>query len=189
MLSAETAEAFTEVLAQQAKPKGLSLHDLTDELLALDTLAEMDQGEWTDEHDALGKELFEKIARKTDGAWEYRLLLKKRAENAKEYANAILAKAKREEARADTLDTYIMAEMERSGRGFLEGERWKIRAQKNSTPALVIEVLPAALPPEYQKPPVPVVIEANTAAIVAALKAGVEVTGCSLSYGKHLRAS
>lgn len=187
MLSAETAEAFTDVLAsQRPKRKSLSLSDLTDEMLALDALAAMDSGEWTDEHQALADELGGKLATKADDFWEYRLTLRADAERAKEYAKAIREKADRLQQRVEWLDGYAMREMERSGRPFLKGSVWEIRKQANPA-TVVVDAMPAALPLEFQRV-IPEVIEVDKRALGEALKAGLEVEGCRLEHSFHLRA-
>ena len=187
MLSAESSEAFTEVLAsQRPKRKSLSLSDLTDEMLALDSLAALDDGEWTDEHQELADELGAKLATKADDFWEYRLTLKADAERAKEYAKAIREKSDRLAKRVEWLDGYAMREMERSGRPFLKGSVWEIRKQQNPA-AVVVDCLPAALPLEFQRV-VPEVIEVDRKALGEALKGGAEIEGARLEYSFHLRA-
>lgn len=186
-LTQEQSEAFTAALATVPKRQRLSLSDLTDEMLALDALAAMDEGEWSDEHEALANVLATKLAQKADDFWEYRLTLKRDAEAAKAYADEVAAKAKRLAQRQEWLDGYALREMERSGRPFLKGDRWEIRAQRNSTPSVLIEVLTDKLPAEFIRV-VPEVREPDRVAIATALKAGATIEGCALEYGKHLRA-
>jgi hypothetical protein len=186
MLSAETSAAFVDVLKTEPKPKTLSLADYTDEMLALDSLAAMDDGEWSDEHQALADELGEKLAKKADDFWRYRLTLKADAERAKEYAKAVREKADRLAKRVEWMDGYAMREMERSGRPFLKGDIWEVRKQQNPA-AVVVDCLPAALPLEFQRV-VPEVIEVDRKALGEALKAGAEIEGARLEYSFHLRA-
>lgn len=166
--------------------KLLSMRDLTDEMLALDDLAAMDEGEWSDEHEALAVELASKLASKTDDFWEYRLTLKSNAERASEYAKSVAAKAASLQKRIEWLDRYMLAELQRNGRGFVKGDVWEVRMQRNP-PTVVLDVLPAALPPEFQRI-VPAVVEADRKKLAAALKDGAEIEGVHLSQSYHLRA-
>lgn len=186
-MSTETTEAFTTILAAQPKRQRLSLRDLTDEMLALDALAAMDLGEWTEEHEALGDELATKLAAKTDDFWEYRLTLKADAERATAYAKEVREKADRLLKRVEWLDRYLLVELERNGRGFVKGDVWEVRRQANPV-SVVVEVLPTALPAEYQRT-IPAVVEADKKALSAALKAGTVIEGVRLAEPTyHLRA-
>lgn len=169
------------------KRQRLSLADLTDEMLALDGLAALDDGEWSEVHQELADDLAVHLAQKADNFWEYRLTLKADAERAKAYAAEIAAKAKRLAARVEWLDGYALREMERSGRPFIKGDVWEIRMQKNSAPSVIVDVLPDALPVEYVRV-IPEVREADRNAIATALKGGAVIEGCSLEYGFHVRA-
>ena len=187
MMSAQTADAFTEILAKEPKKQTLSLRDLTDEMLALDALAALDEGEWTDEHQELADDLAQKLATKTDDFWEYRLTLKADAERAAAYAKEVKAKADRLLARVEWLDRYLLAELERNGRGFVKGSVWEVRRQVNA-PSVVVDVLPSALPPEFQRV-IPAVIEPDKKALAVALKSGAQVEGVRFAEPTyHLRA-
>ena len=186
-LTPEQTGAFTTALATVPTRQALTLSDYTDEMLALDALAAMDEGEWTEEHVLLSDELHANLAKKADRFWEYRLTLKRDAERAKAYAEEIASKAKRLMARVEWMDGYLLREIERSGRPSMKGELWEIRAQKNSAPSTIVDVLPDALPPEYVRV-IPETREPDRLAIATAIKAGAEIPGCRLEYGKHLRA-
>lgn len=171
-----------------SKKKTLTLSDYTDEMLALDDLAAMDEGEWTDAHQTLADELGAKLAQKTDDVWHYRETLRSDAERARTVAKDISDKAKRLTARVEWLDNYIKAEMRRSGRSTLQGAIWKIREQRNSQPSVTVDVLPAALPAAFVRT-IPAVIEPDKPAIAKAILAGDVIAGCSVDFGTHLRAS
>jgi len=184
--------------ATREKRSTLSLRDFTDEMLALDGLAALDEGEWTDEHQQLADELATKLATKADDFWEYRLTIKANAEAARSYAADISArasafalivsaKAARLAKRVEWLDRYAMAEMERSGRPHLQGEFWKVRMQRNGQPSVNITAPVESLPVHCTRT-IPAVVEADKKAIATAILAGEKIDGCSVSEGSHGRA-
>lgn len=174
-------------MTARVKRQTLSLRELTDEMLALDELSAMDDGEWTDEHQALADDLAQKLADKIDDFWEYRQTLRAQAATATEYAKQITAKAQRLTKRVAWLDGYVLQQMARSGRPFIQGEVWKVRQQANP-PSVVLAVLPTALPEQYQRV-IPAQVEADKVALQEALKRGETIPGVTLNHSYHLRAA
>ena len=168
------------------KPKLLTLADYTDEMLALDDLAAMDDGEWTTEHQELAESLLPKLASKVDDLVLYRETLRKKAATAREYARDVSKKADRIEARVAWLDNYVLEQLERSGRERMEGDVHHIRRQRNN-PSVLVEVLPANLPEAFVRV-IPEQREADKVALLAALKAGETIEGARLAPTTyHLR--
>jgi hypothetical protein len=172
--------------AKNPKPRTLSFREFTDEMLALDDLLWIDEGEYSAEIEQLDLELRAKLAEKVDDCIEYRATLMAQAAAAKLYAAQVKQRAERIEARLKWLDSYILSEMERSGRDRFQGDVLALRRQKNPD-SVEVSVLPAALPAEFQRV-IPEVREADKKALAAALKAGATIDGVSFSAPTyHLR--
>lgn len=167
------------------KPRTLSLADYSDEMLALDALAEMDGGEWTEEHEALANEMLGKLAAKIDNFIEYRATLLSRANAALEYARQIREKADRLTKQVEWLDRYALFALESSGRDKMQGTVFALRRQL-SPATVTLDVLPTQLPEEFQRV-IPEQREADKKALSAALKAGATIPGVRLTQSYHLR--
>lgn len=164
--------------------KTLTLHDLTDEALALDALVAMDDGEWTDEHEALADELTEKLLAKTDAFADYVSDLATRCEIVRKEEKRLADRRKRMESNVDRLSRYALVCLQRSGRDKLTGERHTIAVRKNPPSVHVFDE--AALMdceqgyalgllrhvPEQWTP--------DRKRIADVLKAGQEIPGCEL---------
>lgn len=175
-------------MTTKQKPQLLSLADYTDEMLALDDLAAMDDGEWTEAHQALAEELLTRLADKVDHLVLYRETLRQKAASARAYAKEVSKKADRVEERVAWLDRYVLAQLERSGRERMEGDLHTIRRQRNN-PSVIVEVLPANLPEAFVRV-IPEQREADKVALLAALKNGEEIEGARLApVTYHLRVS
>lgn len=172
-------------VADKPRPRTLSLADYSDEMLALDALAEMDGGEWTEGHQALADELLKRLASKVDAFVEYRATLLSRATAATEYARAIRDKADRLTKQVERLDRYALFALEASGRDKMQGSVFALRRQL-SAPAVVVECLPTQLPEEFQRV-IPEQREPDKKALLAALKAGATIPGARLTQSYHLR--
>lgn len=171
-------------MATSTKPRTLSLADYTDEMLALDALVDLDEGEWSEVHDELANELLAALAEKVDAFVEYRSTLRTQRDTAEEYARAILAKSKRLQRQIDWLDSYALAQLERSGREKVQGQVFTMRRQ--ATMAVALDCLPTQLPADFQRV-IPEVVEADKKALAAALKAGAQIDGVRLVTNYHLR--
>jgi hypothetical protein len=166
----------------------ITLREYTDEMLALDALVDLDEGEWTDDAQQLADELLAKLATKIDDLVEYRASLATRARDWSETAKAIAAKAKREQQRVEWIDRYMLEQLERMGRDTIAGTLWKVRRQKNPASVLV-EVLPNALPAAYVRV-IPEQREPDKKAIADAMRAGEHIDGCCWAPDTyHLRVS
>lgn len=172
-------------VADKPKPRTLSLADYSDEMLALDALAEMDGGEWTEGHQALADELLERLAGKVDAFIEYRATLLSRANAAQEYVREIRDKAERLTKQVEWLDRYALFALESSGRDKMQGTVFALRRQL-SPAKVVLDVLPTQLPEEFQRV-IPEQREADKKALGAALKAGATIPGARLTQSYHLR--
>lgn len=174
------------VKESKQRPKLLTLEDYTDEMLALDDLAAMDDGEWTMEHEQLATELLAKLAEKTDNLVKYRETMRMQEAMAKAYASETNKRAKRWGERVQWLDDYVLAQLARSGRERLQGDVHALRRQAN-TPSVQIDVLPSQLPEAFVRI-IPEQREADKVAILAALKAGETIPGASIApVSYHLR--
>jgi hypothetical protein len=170
----------------------LSLYELSAEAVALDELTYLEAGEWTPEIEALHGELMKKMLDKSDNTGAFIKTLEARALVAKAEADARDAEAARYRARQKANENavkrakaYAVMAMLNMGRPKLQGERFTLAVQGNSTPSVKTPDFVDALPPEFVR--VTVTKEADKDAITRAIKGGREIPGCSLEYGHHLR--
>lgn len=164
----------------------LTLRDIGDEFLALDELAAMDDGEWTDVHEQIANELMERAALKADKFGSYVRELEHRADVIGAEVDRLAARKKRIASRVDWMKRYAVGVLERAGRPKIEGDLFTIALHKNP-PSVEVTVLPDKLPADYVTV-IPEQRKPNTAAILVALKAGIEIAGAALRpVSHHLR--
>lgn len=156
----------------------LTFRDLADEARALDELVWMDEGDWTDDTQALYEDHAAKLADKADGFGTYVASLTAHAEVVKAEADRLTAMAKRLTGHADALKRYALAHMERMGRTEIPGELYTLKIQKNPQ-SVQVTVLPGALPEEFVRV-IPEQREADKKALLTALKAGAVIDGVTL---------
>jgi len=163
----------------------LSLYDLSEEALALDDIAAMDDGEWTPEHEALAVELMEKLVVKADDFGGYFRDLEAREEVLDAEIKRLQDRKKRVASRLAWMKSYGCHDLQRIGRPRIEGTRFTLALQ-NNPPKVDVTVLPDALPDEFVRV-IPEVREPDKTALAKALKAGVEIPGVTLTQTQSLR--
>lgn len=150
----------------------LTLQDLADEAIALDAIIGMDEGEYSEDTEALERDLAEKLATKGDAYGDF-------MRDRETKIGALKAEEQRLAARRRTLENqvarvklYAAHALQRMNRTKVEGERWTLSLAKNP-PRVVLadDVLPELLPPGFQRV-IPAKVEADVNAIKDALKLG-----------------
>lgn len=153
----------------------LTLQELADEAIALDALIGMDEGEYTDDTEALERELAEKLATKGDGYGDFMRDRETRIAALKGEEQRLAARRKTLENQMVRVKLYAARALQRMDRSKVEGERWTLSLAKN--PARVVladDVLPELLPPGFQRV-IPAKVEPDLNAIKDALKLGDEL--------------
>jgi hypothetical protein len=164
--------------------KTLTLRDLADEALALDALVWMDEGDWTDDTQALYEEQAAKLASKADGFGTYVRSLEGHADIIKAEVERLQSTAKRLTGHADALKRYALLHMERMGTTEIAGDLHTLKIQKNP-PSVQVTVLPDALPAEFVRV-IPEQREADKKALLTALKGGAAIDGVTLTQTTRL---
>jgi hypothetical protein len=171
----------------------LTLHDLTDELLALDALVAMDDGEWTDAHEALAIEHTEQAMAKVDSFAGYLRDRKTRIAVIDAEIERLTERAQYFAKEVERLERYALFCLERSGRDKMAGTLHTMAARKNP-PKLVVEdesqilALPEAVSQGWVRviPPVPEQRKLDANAVKKALAAGTELPGVSVTQTVRL---
>lgn len=164
----------------------LTMRELADEARALDDLVWADDGEWTDEHEALAQELAGRLAAKGDGYGDYLQEIATRADALKAEEQRLAAARKRLEAHAARLKRHAAFALRAMGRDRVEGERWTLRVQANPPrvefcDGFAVEFLAKHLVRRRE------VVEADKVQIKEALKRGEDVPGARLVTDITLR--
>lgn len=161
----------------------LTLAELGDEFLALDDLAAMDDGEWTDAHEALAQELVSKAATKADAFGSYLKDKSARAAIIAEEEQRLADRRKRMERHVERLKRYAVFVLERIERPKIEGTLYTLALQKNP-PTLDVTVGADQLPDAYVRV-IPERREIDRKALLDAVKGGAVVDGVALAPATH----
>jgi hypothetical protein len=150
----------------------LTMQELADEAAALDAIIAMDEGEYSDDTEALEQELAAKLATKGDGYGDWLADRTARAAALKAEEQRLAARRKAMEAQVDRVKRYAAHALERMGRTKIEGDRWTLSLAKNP-PRVVLDdtVVPSLLPPGFQRV-IPAKVEVDLNAVKDALKLG-----------------
>lgn len=170
------------------KPKvrdTLSLYELGEEVIALENLVAMDEGEWTDAHEALEAELLAKLVKKADSFGGYVRSLEATAAVCKAEAQRLAARQKACENRVESLKAFACVALQKMGKTEVKGELFTLANQPNN-PSVEVTVEPDKLPAAYVRI-VPEAKEADKRAILEALQQGVTIEGCSIKRTLSLR--
>jgi hypothetical protein len=167
------------------KEKNLSLYELSEEALALDDLAAMDDGEWLPELEELATGLIEKLVEKADAFGGYVRDLEAREEILDAEIKRLSDRKKRVATRITWMKSYGCTVLQRMGRPRIEGTRFTLALQ-NNPPRVDVTVLPDALPPEYVRV-IPEQREPDKKALLQALKGGADIPGVSMTQTQSLR--
>jgi hypothetical protein len=97
----------------------------------------------------------------------------------------LMARRNAARSRSHNLKRYMLACLEQIGRDRVDGPRFKVRVQRNSTPSIEWTGEPDAIPDGFRR----VVVEVDGKAAREAFKAGTLPVGFSASVGRHLRIS
>lgn len=99
-------------------------------------------------------------------------------------AKAMLTRADRIERRAESIQQYLLFQMQAAGFSKLESPWFTIAVRKNPPTVLVEDE--AAVPAEFKVVPPSPVARPDKAAIARALKSGADVPGCRLVQSERL---
>lgn len=149
---------------------------------ALDSMLQDVEGELTAVLEGFLEEVQKNVVTKVDA---YATALETIGDTAKRYrtrAEEYRQAAKAAENVVDRMKERIHTAMRIMSVQEISGDYVRFKIQ-NSPPKLVYGVLVADLPREYQL----IEISADSAKIKAALEAGIQITGCSLERGQHIR--
>jgi len=163
----------------------LSLYELGEEVLALEDLVAMDDGEWTDTHEALQADLIAKLVTKADAFGGYVANLEHTAEACKDEEARLAKRRKACESKVDRLKRGGCLALQLMQKDEVRGTLFTLAVQSNN-PSVSVSVTVDKLPAAYVRI-VPEEKQADKAAILAALKTGVEIEGCELVRTKSLR--
>ncbi|MFN7341532.1 MAG: siphovirus Gp157 family protein [Opitutia bacterium] len=162
------------------------MQELADESSALDALVAMDEGEWTDEHEALALELTEKLLAKSDRFGDYVAHRETMADLLRKEEKRLAERRRRFEAEVSRLKGYALICMQRMDRPKLVGARHTIEVRKNP-PAVQVAAPDEFLYDDSALARGFVVIEEHRTIdkkkIAEALKLGEVVPGCELTQG------
>lgn len=160
----------------------LSLYAIAEEQEAIGELLEMDQGEITEDHEALIEQVEQMIAHKTDRVVGFYNFLSDQIDNAKKRRDEITTFIRVREAAQVRLKDYVASCMDKLGAKSFEGEFYEIKERKAS---LVLHINHDDLVPSNfitieQK------VKVNKAELKAAVKAGtVNVEGIEIVDGER----
>ncbi len=156
-------------------PETLTLRELAEEALALDAIIGMDEGEFSEDTEALERELAGKLALKGDGYGDFILDRETRAAALKAEEQRLAAKRRALENQVERVKRYAEQALQLMDRPKVEGERWTVSLAKNP-PRVVLadDALPELLPPGFQRV-IPAKVEADLTAIKDALRLGDEL--------------
>jgi hypothetical protein len=163
----------------------LHLYDLAEEAVALDDLLAMDDGEWTDEAEALATELAGKLATKADAFGGYLRGLEAQDETLAAEIARLTARRRAVIARTAKLKQYGLLALQRMERPKVAGDLFTLAVQ-NNPPAVTLTVGADALPPQYVRV-IPEQREPDKTAIRDALKRGETIDGATLTTTQSLR--
>jgi len=163
----------------------LHLYDLAEEAVALDDLLAMDDGEWTDEAEALATELAGKLATKADAFGGYLRGLEAQDEALAAEIARLTARRRAVIARTAKLKQYGLLALQRMERPKVAGDLFTLAVQ-NNPPAVTLTVGADALPPQYVRV-IPEQREPDKTAIRDALKRGETIDGATLTTTQSLR--
>jgi hypothetical protein len=163
----------------------LHLYDLAEEAVALDDLLAMDDGEWTDEAEALATELAGKLATKADAFGGYLRGLEAQDEALATEITRLTARRRAVITRTAKLKQYGLLALQRMERPKVAGDLFTLAVQ-NNPPAVTLTVGADALPPQYVRV-IPEQREPDKTAIRDALKRGETIDGATLTTTQSLR--
>lgn len=163
----------------------LHLYDLAEEAVALDDLLAMDDGEWTDEAEALATELAGKLATKADAFGGYLRGLEAQDETLAAEIARLTARRRAVITRTAKLKQYGLLALQRMERPKVAGDLFTLAVQ-NNPPAVTLTVGADALPPQYVRI-IPEQREPDKTAIRDALKRGETIDGAALTTTQSLR--
>jgi hypothetical protein len=163
----------------------LHLYDLAEEAVALDDLLAMDDGEWTDEAEALATELAGKLATKADAFGGYLRGLEAQDEALAAEITRLTARRRAVIARTAKLKQYGLLALQRMERPRVSGDLFTLAVQ-NNPPSVTLTVGADALPPQYVRV-IPEQREPDKTAIRDALKRGETIDGATLTTTQSLR--
>lgn len=163
----------------------LHLYDLAEEAVALDDLLAMDDGEWTDEAEALATELAGKLATKADAFGGYLRGLEAQDETLAAEIARLTARRRAVITRTAKLKQYGLLALQRMERPKVAGDLFTLAVQ-NNPPAVTLTVGADALPPQYVRI-IPEQREPDKTAIRDALKRGETIDGATLTTTQSLR--
>ncbi|MDR0480873.1 MAG: siphovirus Gp157 family protein [Gallionellaceae bacterium] len=106
------------------------------------------------------------------------------ADAMKEAANELLARSKATQRRADDARQYLLANMDRTGITEIECPYYRLRVRDN--PGAVVIDDAGAIPAEFMRQPEPPPPAPDKKAIADAIKAGRQIDGAHLAFGKRL---
>jgi hypothetical protein len=163
----------------------LTLYELGEEQQALDALVGMDEGEWTDDHEVLAQELTARLVLKADAFGAFVGSLTATADAIKVEQDRLAARRKAIENTVARLKRYALQALQTMDRDKITGTLYTLGVQRNP-PSVQVDVSAEGLADEYVRI-VPATRDINKTAIGAALKAGAEIPGCSLTTTYSLR--
>ena len=163
----------------------LTLRDLSEEQAALDALVMMDQGEWSEDHEALEQGLTAQLVLKADAFGSYVQSLTATVDAIKAEQDRLAARRKTMEHTVARLKRYALMALQTMDRDKVAGTLYTIGVQRNP-PSVQVEVGADALDAQYVRI-VPESRDIDKAAIGAALKAGQTIPGCFLTSTFSLR--
>lgn len=163
----------------------LHLYDLAEEAVALDDLLAMDDGEWTDEAEALATELAGKLAGKADAFGGYLRGLEAQDEALAAEIARLTARRRAVIARTAKLKQYGLLALQRMDRPKVAGDLFTLAVQ-NNPPSVNILVGTDDLPPQYVRI-IPEQREPDKTAIRDALKRGETIDWATLTVTQSLR--
>ena len=161
----------------------MKLYDLAQQYHELESLADPDIPDIViqDTLESLGGELTDKVV----SIAKFIRNVEASAKAIDEAAEAMHMRAVRANKLAERIKQYILVNMTLAGITKIESPFFTVRVQKNPESVNIAE--DALVPEKYMVTPPPPPPKPDKAALKKALQAGVEIEGCWLSQGEHLR--
>lgn len=160
----------------------LTLYGMSEELLALDEMLEMDEGEISEDFEKLRADLIPLIEKKVDGCCGYIQKLKDLAASARDQKKRLDIFIRQKENKIERFSQYIKFCMDHTGKDVFMGELFEIKMRK---PAQILQIVDESFVPLEFTEAVKT-IKIDKAALKKAVKSGaVDIKGIELVDGKQ----
>ena len=162
-----------------------TLWDISDELTAYNDLIMMDEGEISEDHEALENQMMELLKNKTDGCYEYIERIQGLIKLANQKKSDVQKFIERKESELERFNFYILSCIEKSGEEKFTGSLYEIKMKKPSKKIIIDDPSKIDIKFQEKKPAVEEYYVVDKAMLKKAFKNGeVKEEGFRLVDGK-----